>query len=562
MTDGADIQADLDANNKRIKEIQAANAKDFSELEARLKAMEDCKISGVDDIAEAKTIIEDAKKIKANSKNIKKNIAEMKKLIDDSRNRVATAAEDIKAQTKAAQEQVTGQIKKVKEPLTQSKQDIAALTQTAKDAAAVLRKGKKDLQAAMKKDVAAAKNQYGVDGLKGGVEGLMKKILGDNLYGKLKTGHSYYKIIKPWLPVTDKGEKEKRQNVIGSDFDFSLPMDEGGQPAIWIQKSALSGTFLLNDQPMDFSGTMNDFASNVHFTGKPISLIVSAAGVESPQTMSLDVKYDTSGAIVGEMLIDNLSFHQETPSLNGEAGADDESSESNESNESKESSKIAGLAPQSIHCGNVSMHITQLHLADKRMDAVIECTMKDLRLGPASGAGVHKELAAVFSETYSQLKELKIFIGIGAHKIFRTEPNISQSLAAGLRKKVQQRLDKARKQAEDSIRQRAGAQGVELDTLADDFTQLQDITDKKAELAAASKSFVALEKTEGDRLLAEEKSAQKSLGQYDDELQQQDAAASSEEKKMDKIVAQIKKEKKRLEKKILGGGLKDIFKRF
>lgn len=540
------VAADLKANSEKIKLLQDQSIADFTAIEATLKKLQALKISGPADIVTAKKMISDSKNVQQKTKNIRAQIASTKQIIASSRQRVVDAGKDIEKAANVAKQELQDGIQKVRAPIDQTRTAVTILFAEGKSAARTLRTSREKLRAAIAEDIAAGKQQYAVEGLQKGLQQMLSDLMGQALYETLNSGMSYYRIVQPWLPVTEKTTQTKSQVESGTDFDFALPVAEGGMPALWIKKALLSGEFILMDKKMHFSATLNDMSSNLAFTQKPITLQATAKSVDSAQDVGLvlDLRYQDTGAtagVTGTVEMRGLRIEQQPIVVTG---------------------AMAGLAPQAISCEQLQVDISELCIDENRRDALLKITMKGVQLTAASAAEVSPELAAVFSETYAQIQDLTIYIGIGKHKSLRTEPDMAKMLTAGLRARVEERLAAASKKTSARIRQQGAQQEAQLEKIAQSFDNMQELTDKRTELQAAEKQFANIEHAQRARLQSDQVSAQKSLSVYDADLAAQDRVLSDQENKMQEFINKIEKEKKRLQKKMLGGGLKDLLKRF
>ncbi len=541
LAQGNNVQAELDKNKAELATVSAKTTADVAKVKETLKTLKAFKIKDPKkDAKKAKELIESTKSVSDQIKSIKDNIDRGKKIMKASKASVDQAAKDIKAQGEQAKKELQDSLQAVRAPIEKASADISAISNESKRMAQQLKEAKGLVEKAIEQDVTAVKKQYSVDGIKAGSEKLVKALVGESVYNTLETGLGYYNTIKPYLPVSSKKKKKpKRKGQTGTTYEFPLASEEGGMADLWIKKSKLDGQFPVNDDVMQFTGALLDFTSNMAFTNKPVQLKMTGNSPDKSKDLQVDLECNEEQLITGSLSIGGLKMDSMPVKIGGNA---------------------AGIAPQSLSGSDIRVQLNDLAIGNDQRDGLIEIEVKNLKVGAPSGKDIHPEIAAVFTETYANLDNITLKLGMGKDKTFRTEPDISQLIASGLNKRVQAKMESAKQKAEAAVRAHGKSQLGELESLAASFDSIKELDDKKAALANATKDIDGLQEKEQKRLLGDEQAALKGLDVFKKDLEDQESSVNEQQSKLDGITSKIEKERKRIQKELLGGNLKDKLK--
>lgn len=539
--DTSAVQRQLETNNKKLAELRAASAGDMAELKQTLDAMKDFKVEDPkEDLEQARQLIEKARAVKESVDAVKGRIAESKTVVAKSRELVKQAGEDIKENAAQARQQMQENLKAVRSPLEQAQADIDAVISETKAAAAAVRDNRERLQEAIAKDVSSVKKQYSVSGVQQGAQQLVEELVGKTVMNTLQQGLSYYHTVKPYLPVSKKKKKKvKRKGVEGTTYSFPLVDAAEAVARLWIKQAHLHGVFPVTGDDITFQASLLDFSSDMAATGKPVVLNMDGASADKAKQVQAGLRYGDDELITGSLSVHGLSMQRDSIAVGG---------------------NMAGVAPQGIHGEQISVSINELALGEDQFDALVDIEIKKLKLAAPSGEGVHPEIAGVFTETYANLDNITLKIGLGARKAFRTEPDIGQLIARGMRRRVQARMDDARSRAEAAVQANGQSRLGDLSKLAESFKQPGGLAEQQNALKQANADVAKLEEQQTQSLNGEEQAAQDGLGGLNDSLGKQEQDLQAQQEELDTFRDNIAAEQKRIQKELLGDSIKDKLK--
>lgn len=539
--DQSAVQAKLDQNKKALEALQIEVAADVALIKKDVDALKGFKVD-VKDLKKAKEQIDQAKSLRNRIDAVRGKIKKAEALAADSKQQVKQAGDGIKQQVADAQKQLDQQVAAVKKPLTDLEAQIADVSKEAQTTAAEIREAKPAFNQAVERDTAKLKDQYSVDGIKDGSKQLIEELVGVEFFSGLESALVWYRRIKPWLPVSEKTAKPKPSiGTKGTNYDFPASAEEGGMASLYIKEANLTGVLPINGKDMKFNGQITDMTSNMAYTNKPVHLKMQGDSQADQEGFEADLTMDLDSIIRGSVAFLGVTYQSGPSNVSGD---------------------MAGLMPQNISSSHVDIHINEMALGDKSLDARIRIHLKDVQVEAASGAGVHPEIAAAFNGVYKDLKTLEIEIGLGDKRTFSTTPDVGKLLGAALEKRVAAKLSEAKKKAEADMRAHGEKQLASLDTLANGVANPKALQEKQAELTKAFDQFKDMDSAERKRLLEDEAAALKELDQFSDVLKQQDALVKDQQKTLDDLKKRIDKEKKRIEKDMKGDVLKKLIPKF
>ena len=536
--DASQVEADLAKNEQTLAVLQQEISVDVAAITKSVEELKEFKVD-TKDLKKAKEMVDQAKDLADDIKQVKAKVKQAQDLVEQSQASAAKAADDIQAETEKARAELKQGIAAVKAPLLETQKQIDALAAESKQAAKELRAAQKDIQQAIDTDVAAAQKQYSVEGLKAGSEKLMEELIGESIYGQLQTALYYYRVIKPWLPVSEKTAKVSKRKVgKGHVYAFPIAAEDGGLAGMHIHEALITGVYPSGDESIEFQARVTDLTNNMAYTQKPVVIKGDGKSTGS-KTMAIDMRCDLDAILRGSVTMRGLAVD-----------GDQFSASSN------------GIAPQSLTGSSMDVQVSEIALGDGHFDALVAVDLSDLKLGAASGAGVHPEIAAVFNDVYAQLSALRIVLGVGRKKHFETQPNVSKMLSDALNQRVSAQLEATKQQAEQQIRAYGADDLKAIENLAGSFDSLKGLEEKQAALTKGNESIDALTGAEGERINKDGAAAAGSLTALTDKIKQQQDAVAGLENSLGSITKKIDKEKKRIEKEILGGGLKKFLPKF
>ena len=538
--DQAATQKKLDDNKKALEALQLEIAADAAQIQKDTDALKDFKVD-LKDLKKAKEQVEAARKLKDRIDALKQKIAKGKALADDSRAQVQAQSQAVQEQAAAAKKQFQEQMDAVRAPLVKTQEQIKSVQTEAAAAQASIAEAKPAFNQAVERDKQKVKEQYSVDGIRSASKMLMEELVGFEFFDKLEGALVWYRRIKPWLPVSEKSSKPKPAPAgKGKNYDFPATAEEGGLASLYIAKMSLDGVFPLNGKDMAFTGTVSDLSSNLAYTQKPVRVEAQGKDTASAQSMQLDVHMATDSLIRGEVHMAGLQW----------------------SGEAKQSGKAAGIMPGPMHSDNVSIGITEMVLGDQSLDAKVRIHLQALHIEAPSGKDVHPEILAAFTSVYAQVSDLTVDIGLGEHRSLTTTPDLGDMLGKALEQRIAKKLEAAQAQAEQEIRDQGAAQLKELEALGGDLANPEALQAKQAEL---EKAFADINKIGSDGeagLDTQAKEQLQGLEQFNAAIKQQDDLVAKQTAELDALKQRINKERKRIEKDMLGGGLKKLIPKF
>ena len=538
--ESAATQKKLDENKKALEALQVEIAADVAQLQQDSDALKNFKVD-LKDLKKAKKQIDAAKKLKDRVDALKKKIAKGKALAEDSRAQVQAQAKAVKEQAAAAKKQFQEQMAAVRAPLDKTQEQIKGVQAEAKVAKDVLAEAKPAFNKAVERDKQKVKEQYSVDGIRNASKTLMEELIGFEFFDKLEGALVWYRRIKPWLPVSEKTSKPKPAPAgAGKNYDFPTTAEEGGLASLYVAEMILDGVFPIDGKDMAFTGTISDLSSNLAYTQKPVRLQANGTDATSNQAVEIDVNMETDSLIRGEVHVAGLNW----------------------ASESKSSGKAAGIMPGPMKSDDVRIGVTNMVLGDKSLDAKVRIHLNNLQIAAPSGKDVHPEIHAAFSSVYADISELTLDIGLGEHRSLQTTPDLGDMLGKALEQRIAKKLEAAQVQAEKEIRAHGDAQLKELEALGGDLANPDALQAKQAELEKAFADIAKIGTDAEAHISKQEGEHIKGLDQFNDAIKQQDDLVSRQTAEMDALKKRIDKERKRIEKDMLGGGLKKLIPKF